>query len=265
MAGFFESMGGKFFKFASNDKEVVYQNEKHKQEVESRKAFSKSQALVQAQNVASIIPVESFNKLAEHHDYRNVRWGARRVARVLNYCMAILDNERYREGSDLDEESYKWAVDIVTWIAFLHILPVKYQLRTDDVYTFCRPIILDAISIAEKKKGAYFDEMEKELIIDCAIKSHELPAEKHIILDVFHDACTLDNQMYDEVLHKELLRTDMAKTGAYQAWVKKVSMKNLQPSWVLYLQTIWEVDTLSNISKEEQAIYQEDIEGDTIM
>jgi hypothetical protein len=264
MAGFFENMGGKFFKF-KDDKEVVYQNENHKKEVESRKAFSKEQSLIQAKNVSNIIPVESFNKLCEHHDYRNVRWGARRVARVLNYCMAILDNERFREDSPVDDESYKWAVDIVTWVAFLHILPVRYQLKTDDVYSLCRPIILDAISIAEEKKGAYFDEMEKELIIDCAVRSHELPSEKHIILDVFHDACILDNQMYDEVLHKELLRTEMAKTGAYQAWVKKVSMKNLQPSWVLYLQAIWGVETLSNISKDEQAIYQDDIDADTIM
>jgi len=179
--------------------------------------------------------------------------------------MAILDNERYREGGVIDDENYQWAVDIVTWIAFLHLLPVRYQLKTNDVYSFCRPIILEVISIAEKKKGAYFDEMEKELIIDCAIKSHEIPAEKHIILDAFHDACILDNQMYDDILHKELLRTEMAKTEAYQAWVRKVSLKNLQPSWVLYLQGIWGLDTLSNISNDEQKVYQEDIDGDTII
>lgn len=265
MAGFFENMGGRFFRYDVDKQGVAYQNDNHKKEVESRKAFSKEQALVQARNVANIIPVEAFNKLSEHHDYRNVRWGARRVARLINYSMAILDNERYKEGGDIDEESYQWTVDIVTWIAFFHILPVRYQLKTDDVYAFCRPIILDVIKIAEDIKGAYFDEMEKELIIDCAIKSHDLPAEKHIVLDVFHDACVLDNQMYDEVLHKELLRTDMAKTEVYQAWVKKVSLKNLQPSWVLYLQSLWGVETLSNISKDEQAAYQADVEGDTIM
>tara|TARA_R110001583_G_scaffold85368_2_gene223688 strand:- start:8 stop:799 length:792 start_codon:yes stop_codon:yes gene_type:complete len=260
----FKGLGGKFYK-VKGEKRVGYQNEKHDEEVRVRKLKAAEHSKKQAQGVANIIPVEVFNMLSGHHDYRNVRWGSRRVARVLNYCMAILDNERYREGGGIDEDSYEWAVQIVTWVSFLHLLPVKYQLKTDDVCAFVSPIILEAISMAESIKGAYFDDMEKNLIIDCAISSHELPAERHIILDVFHDACVLDNQMYDDVLHKELLRTEMAKAEPYQAWAKKVSMKNLQPSWVLYLQGIWGVDSLSNISKEEEKLYQEDVEGDTIM
>lgn len=261
----FKGLGGKFYKVKSESNRVAYQNEKHDEEVKARKDKAKDHSRNHAQDVANIIPVEVFKKLSEHHDYRNVRWGARRVARVLNYCMAILDNERYREGGGIDEESYDWAVQIVTWVSFLHILPVKYQLRSDDIYSYVKPIILESIGIAEDIKGAYFDEMEKNLIIDCAIRSHELPVERHIILDVFHDACVLDNQMYDNVLHKELLRTEMAKTETYQSWSKKVSMKNLQPSWVLYLQEIWDVDTLSNISKEEKEMYQADVDNDTIM
>jgi hypothetical protein len=260
----FKGLGGKFYKVKEKNR-IAYQNEKHNEEVKARKGKAKGHSQKHAKNVADIIPVEVFNFLSKHHDYRNVRWGARRVARILNYCMAILDNERYREGGSIDEESYEWAVQIVTWVSFLHILPVKYQLRTDDVYGFVKPIIVEAISIAEGIKDAYFDEMEKSLIIDCAIRSHELPSESHVILDVFHDACVLDNQMYDNVLHKELLRTEMAKTETYQSWAKKVSLKNLQPSWVLYLQGIWGVDTLSNISDEEKELYQADVDGDTIM
>lgn len=225
-----------------------------------RMEISKRYTLEFAEHVAGVLCVEDFHKLSEYHDYRDVRFGARRVARVINYARGILDYEVNHPEPGLDKAQFNWAHDILVLSAFFHVLPSVFSLKYDNHKEKAKEVISEVL-----KDYDWLSENDVKLIVDVSLSAHEIPAGEHIVVDVMNDALVLDDQYFVGSIASQNLRCRASKQEAYQQWSKKVSVRNLSPNWLIYLQDIWGTDKLSLITHANVEEYTDAVEEDNMM
>jgi len=208
-------------------------SESSKKELDKRKALYDKDAKETAQMYASWLEEGVFTKLITFHNYKNVTWGSRKFARLLNLSRNILDVEIYKETPTFTEEDRLPVLKLLMWMSILVVVPItRYHLGKNEEQNtreFFKSLLCGKISV--------LTESQFELVM-MGVFEGILVNDSNPVLNIFHDALRFEEIQFGNSCPINWMRTELGRNEVFRVKAHKDSSSNRTPDWVIYLQEI---------------------------
>ncbi|MBE8232586.1 MAG: hypothetical protein HAW67_02535 [Endozoicomonadaceae bacterium] len=182
------------------------------------------------------VPIDFYREMSLATELANVSWGGRRISRLLSFSFNIVDNEVLEKR--IEPCDRKLIESLLVHICFLHIITVKEVLKSAKYRDKCKGLFMDILQKSYVDVEKPLSKELMEFIIDTSVNHREMLAGENKVVDVFNDACMLDECLYTQMKQSPKCNTVLGNNQVYQSFTARASRENIGYDFLLFLQNL---------------------------
>ena len=209
---------------------------------EKYQAISRRNLDTVAQHYADLVTPDIMYALMGLHDFTDKDWGSRHFSRMQNLCTNILDIEIHDEDGVLPEGTDKAPyIRLFFWLNLFRPIAMARIMRSED---WLESTMRDFDRIAVQMGGC--GESTREAVETALLRTTSTEAGD-VALDIYHDACRIEDTHFGHPLYLESQRTKLGRSVAFTTGMTKCARENLLPKWVPMMEKKLKISGFSSV------------------